>query len=182
MAEPYWLPPVMAGLPAHHHQHDGQRHQRAYLLLVKYPKMAACTLATVALIAAVAAGCTFAEAQDAVRADNAVIYELGDGLILAIPADNAEKQREPSFPRGYHRAGYEAGIEDFGSPMGFLFNLFREEQVEYEQTYLSADGSTGQLIFARDDQWYYGCSFILVATRAIPTAQNISAGNISVAG
>lgn len=135
------------------------------VLLAKHPKTAAYTLAAVALIAIAAVGCTFTGAEKTAQTDDAVLYELGDGLTLAIPADIAEellvefpddKQQEPSFPYVYHRASYQAGMEDFGSPMGFLFNLFRYDQVEYEQSYLAADGGTGQVIFARDDLWYYG--------------------------
>ena len=135
------------------------------VLLAKHPKTAVYTLAAVALIAIAAVGCTFTGAEKTAQTDDAVLYELGDGLTLAIPADIAEellvefpddKQQEPSFPYVYHRASYQAGMEDFGSPMGFLFNLFRYDQVEYEQSYLAADGGTGQVIFARDDLWYYG--------------------------
>ena len=134
------------------------------VLLAKRPKTAAHTLAVVVLLAAVAVGCTFTGAQGTEPAEDAVLYELGDGLTLAIPADIAqelvvefpdEDQQEPRFPYVYHRASYEAGMEVFGSPAGFLFNLFREDQVGYE-AYVAADGGTGQIIFARDDQWYYG--------------------------
>ena len=134
-------------------------------LLAKHPKTAAYTLAAVLLVAAAAVGCTFTGATKGALLEDAVLYELGDGLTLAIPADIAEelvvefpedKPQEPSFPCVYHRASYEAGMEDFGSPAGFLFLLFREDQVGYEQTYLAADGGAGQVIFARDDQWYYG--------------------------
>ena len=134
------------------------------VLLAKRPKTTAHALAVVVLLAAAAVGCTFTGAQETEPAEDAVLYELGDGLTLAIPADIAQElvvefpdddQQEPSFPYVYHRASYEAGMEDFGSPMGFLFNLFRYDQVGYE-AYLAADGGTGQVIFARDDQWYYG--------------------------
>lgn len=135
------------------------------VLLAKRPKTALYTLVVVILIAVIALGCTFTGAPKGALLEDAVLYELGDGLTLAIPADiseeilvefPAEKQQEPNFPYVYHRDSYEAGIEDFGSPAGFLFKLFRESQVEYEQTYLAADGGAGQVIFARDDQWYYG--------------------------
>ena len=135
-------------------------------LLAKRPKTAFYTLIAVILIAAMAVGCTFTGApKESALLEDAVLYELGDGLILAIPADIAEElvvefpggeHQEPRFPYVYHRASYEAGMEDFGDPAGFLFNLFREDQVGYEQTYLAADGGTGQVIFARDNQWYYG--------------------------
>lgn len=129
-------------------------------LLARRPKTALYTLIAVILVAAIAVGCTFTGAS---KGDD-VLYDLGDGLTLAIPTDIAEElllefpdgQQEPSFPRVYHRASYEAGMEDFGSPMGFLFTLFRYDQVEYEQSYLAANGGSGQIIFARDDQWYYG--------------------------
>lgn len=134
------------------------------VLLAKHPKTALYTLTAVILIAAIAVGCTFTGASRGTLLVDPVLYELGDRLTLAIPADISEEilvefpdgQQEPNFPYVYHRASYEAGIEDFGSPAGFLFTLFREDQVEYEQTYLAADGGTGQVIFARDDQWYYG--------------------------
>lgn len=135
-------------------------------LLAKRPKTAFYTLIAVILIVAMAVGCTFTGApKEGALLEDAVLYELGDGLTLAIPADIAEElvvefpgdeQQEPRFPYVYHRASYQAGMEDFGSPAGFLFNLFREDQVGYEQTYLAANGGTGQVIFARDDQWYYG--------------------------
>lgn len=134
------------------------------VLLAKRPKTALYTLMAVILIAAIAVGCTFTGAPKGALLEDAVLYELGDGLTLAIPADISEEilvefpeeQQEPNFPYVYHRASYEAGMEDFGNPEGFLFTLFRKDQVEYEQTYLAADGGTGQVIFARDDQWYYG--------------------------
>lgn len=135
-------------------------------LLAKRPKTAFSTLITVILIAAMAVGCTFTGVpKEGALLEDAVLYELGDGLTLAIPANIVEElvvefpgdeQQEPRFPYVYHRASYQAGIEDFGSPVGFLFSLFREDQVGYEQTYLAANGGTGQVIFARDDQWYYG--------------------------
>ena len=135
------------------------------VLLAKRPKTALYTLIAVILIAVIAMGCTFTGAPKGALLEDAVLHKLGDGLTLAIPADIAEEllvefpdeqQQEPSFPYVYHRASYQAGVEDFGSPAGFLFNLFRYDQVEYEQSYLAADGGTGQVIFARDDQWYYG--------------------------
>lgn len=135
------------------------------VLLAKRPQTALYTLIAVVLIAVIAVGCTFTGAPKGAPLQDAVLYELGDGLTLAIPADiseeilvefPAEEQQEPNFPYVYHRASYEAGIEDFGSPAGFLFNLCRMDQVKYEQTYLAADGGAGQVIFARDDQWYYG--------------------------
>ncbi len=135
------------------------------VLLAKRPKTALYTLVAVILIAAIAVGCTFTGAPKGTQLEDAVLYELGDGLTLAIPADIADEllvefpeegQQEPRFPYVYYRASYEAGIADFGSPAGFLFHLFRYDQVEYEQSYLAADGGTGQIIFAWDDQWYYG--------------------------
>ena len=135
------------------------------VLLAKRPKTALYTLAAVILIAVITVGCTFTGAPKGALPEDAVLYDLGDGLTLAIPNDISEEilvefpaveQQEPNFPYVYHRASYEAGIEDFGSPAGFLFNLARYDQVEYEQSYLAADGGTGQVIFARDDQWYYG--------------------------
>lgn len=135
------------------------------VLLAKRPKTALYTLIAVILVAVIAVGCTFTGASKGTLLEDAVLYELGDGLTLAIPADIAEEilvefpdeeQQEPSFPYVYYRASYEAGIEDFGSPAGFLFHLFRYDQVEYEQSYLAANGGTGQIIFAQNDQWYYG--------------------------
>ena len=133
-------------------------------LLAKRPKTAVYTLAAVMIIAAAAVGCTFTGARETAQAEDAVLYELGDGLTLAIPADIAEEllvefpdERQGScLLRVYHRSSYEAGMEDLDSPMGFLFSLFRKDQAEYEQTYLAANGGTGQVIFARDDLWYYG--------------------------
>ena len=135
------------------------------ILLAKRPKTALYTLIAVILVAVIALGCTFTGAPKGALLEDAVLYELGDGLTLAIPADiseeilvefPADEQQEPNFPYVYHRASYEAGVEDFGSPAGFLFMLFREDRVGYEQTYLAVDGGVGQVIFARDDQWYYG--------------------------
>lgn len=134
------------------------------VLLAKRPKTALYTLIAVILVAVIALGCTFTGASKGGLLEDAVLYELGDGLTLAIPSDIAEEilvefpeeQQSPNFPYVYHRASYEAGLEELGSPAGFLFNLCRIDQVEYEQTYLAADGGTGQVIFARDDQWYYG--------------------------
>lgn len=105
-------------------------------------------------------------APDALFTD-ADLYDLGGGLTLAIPADIAEdvivlfdgepgEGSEPVFPRVYHRASYEAGMEDFDAPMGFLFSLFRYDQVGYEQNYLAVHGGVGQTVFARDGAWYYG--------------------------
>ena len=135
------------------------------VLLAKRPKTALYTLIAVILVAVIAVGCTFTGASRGALLEDAVLYELGDRLTLAIPTDIAEEilvefsdeeEQEPNFPYIYHRASYEAGIEDFGSPAGFLFKLFRYDQVEYEQSYLAANGGTGQIIFARNDQWYYG--------------------------
>ena len=134
------------------------------VLLAKRPKTALYTLIAVILIAVIALGCTFTGAPKGALLEDAVLYELGDGLTLAIPADISEEilvefpteEQEPNFPYVYHRDSYEAGIEDFGSPAGFLFMLFRKDRVGYEQTYLAVDGGVGQVIFARDDQWYYG--------------------------
>ena len=105
-------------------------------------------------------------APDALFTD-ADLYDLGGGLTLAIPADIAEdvivlfdgepgEGSEPVFPRVYHRASYEAGMEDFDAPMGFLFSLFRYDRVGYEQNYLAVHGGVGQTVFARDGAWYYG--------------------------
>lgn len=105
-------------------------------------------------------------APDALFTD-AALYDLGGGLTLAIPTDIVEDTMvlfdedlgdgsEPVFPRVYHRSSYEAGIEDFDAPMGFLFSFFRYDQVEYEQNYLAVDGGAGQTVFARDGEWYYG--------------------------
>ena len=142
--------------------------QQRVALLVKKPEtrataiFGACT--ALALAAVFTFGGSVSSPYNSVM-DDAVLYELGDGLTLAIPANISEEllvefpddeQQEPNFPYVYHRASYEAGLEDFGTPAGFLFNLFRYDQVEYEQSYLAADGGTGQIIFARDDQWYYG--------------------------
>lgn len=101
---------------------------------------------------------------------DAALYDLGGGLTLAIPTDIVEDTMvlfdedlgdglEPVFPRVYHRASYEAGMEDFDAPMGFLFSLFRYDPVEYEQNYLAVHGGTGQTIFARDGEWYYGMAY-----------------------
>lgn len=105
-------------------------------------------------------------APDALFTD-AALYDLGGGLTLAIPTDIVEDTMvlfdedlgdgsEPVFPRVYHRSSYEAAIEDFDAPMGFLFSFFRYDQIGYEQSYLVADGGTGQTVFARDVAWYYG--------------------------
>ena len=98
---------------------------------------------------------------------DAALYDLGGGLTLAIPTDIVEDTMvlfeedlgdgsEPVFPRVYHRSSYEAGMEDFDAPMGFLFSFFRYDQVGYEQNYLAVHGGTGQTVFARDRVWYYG--------------------------
>ena len=98
---------------------------------------------------------------------DAALYDLGGGLTLAIPTDIVEDTMvlfeedlgdgsEPVFPKVYHRSSYEAGMEDFDAPMGFLFSFFRYDQIGYEQSYLVADGGTGQTVFARDVAWYYG--------------------------
>ena len=101
---------------------------------------------------------------------DAALYDLGGGLTLAIPTDIVEDTMvlfdedlgdgsEPVFPRVYHRSSYEAGMEDFDAPMGFLFSFFRYDQVGYEQNYLAVHGGTGQTIFARDGEWYYGMAY-----------------------
>lgn len=108
-------------------------------------------------------------APDALFTD-AALYDLGGGLTLAIPTDIVEDTMvlfeedlgdgsEPVFPRVYHRSSYEAGMEDFDAPMGFLFSFFRYDQVGYEQNYLAVHGGTGQTIFARDGAWYYGMAY-----------------------
>lgn len=100
----------------------------------------------------------------------AALYDLGGGLTLAIPTDIVEDTMvlfeedlgdgsEPVFPKVYHRSSYEAAIEDFDAPMGFLFSFFRYDQVGYEQNYLAVHGGTGQTIFARDGEWYYGMAY-----------------------
>ncbi len=102
---------------------------------------------------------------DALIAD-AVLYDLGEGFTLALPADlaedllvlfptPAEEGGAPRFPQVYHRPSYEASMEEFGVPTGFLFSLFRYDQVGYEQEYLAANGGTGQTVFAKDENWYY---------------------------
>ena len=101
---------------------------------------------------------------------DAALYDLGGGLTLAIPTDIVEDTMvlfeedlgdgsEPVFPRVYHRSSYEAGMEEFDTPMGFLFSFFRYDQVGYEQNYLAVHGGTGQTIFARDGEWYYGMAY-----------------------
>ena len=101
---------------------------------------------------------------------DAALYDLGGGLTLAIPTDIVEDTMvlfdedlgdgsEPVFPRVYHRSSYEAGMEDFDAPMGFLFSFFRYDQVGYEQNYLAVYGGTGQTVFARDGEWYYGMAY-----------------------
>lgn len=84
-------------------------------LLAKRLKTGLYTLTAVILTAAVAAGCTFTGAEKTARTEDAVLYELGAGLTLAIPADIAEElvvefptdeQQEPRFPCVYHRASY----------------------------------------------------------------------------
>lgn len=101
---------------------------------------------------------------------DAALYDLGGGLTLAIPTDIVEDTMvlfdedlgdgsEPVFPRVYHRSSYEAAIEDFDAPMGFLFSFFRYDQVGYEQNYLAVHGGTGQTVFARDGEWYYGMAY-----------------------
>lgn len=101
---------------------------------------------------------------------DAALYDLGGGLTLAIPTDIVEDTMvlfdedlgdgsEPVFPRVYHRSSYEAGMEDFDTPMGFLFSFFRYDQVGYEQNYLAVHGGEGQTIFARDGEWYYGMAY-----------------------
>lgn len=101
---------------------------------------------------------------------DAALYDLGGGLTLAIPTDIVEDTMvlfeedlgdgsEPVFPRVYHRSSYEAAIEDFDAPMGVLFSFFRYDQVGYEQNYLAVHGGTGQTIFARDGEWYYGMAY-----------------------
>lgn len=101
---------------------------------------------------------------------DAALYDLGGGLTLAIPTDIVEDTMvlfeedlgdgsEPVFPRVYHRSSYEAAIEDFDAPMGFLFSFSRYDQVGYEQNYLAVHGGTGQTIFARDGEWYYGMAY-----------------------
>ena len=108
-------------------------------------------------------------APDALFTD-AALYDLGGGLTLAIPTDIVEDTMvlfdedlgdgsEPVFPRVYHRSSYEAAIEDFDAPMGFLFSFFRYDQIGYEQNYLAVHGGTGQTIFARDGAWYYGMAY-----------------------
>ena len=108
-------------------------------------------------------------APDALFTD-AALYDLGGGLTLAIPTDIVEDTMvlfdedlgdgsEPVFPRVYHRSSYEAAIEDFDAPMGFLFSFFRYDQIGYEQNYLAVHGGTGQTIFARDGAWHYGMAY-----------------------
>lgn len=102
--------------------------------------------------------------------NDAALYDLGGGLTLAIPTDIVEDTMvlfeedlgdgsEPVFPKVYHRSSYEAAIENFDAPMGFLFSFFRYDQVGYEQNYLAVHGGTGQTIFARDGEWYYGMAY-----------------------
>lgn len=101
---------------------------------------------------------------------DAALYDLGGGLTLAIPTDIVEDTMvlfdedlgdgsEPVFPDIYHRSSYETAIEDLDAPMGFLFSFFRYDQVGYEQNYLAVHGGTGQTVFARDGEWYYGMAY-----------------------
>lgn len=92
------------------------------------------------------------------------LYELGEGLTLAVPADLKddlvavipEEDAAPRFPAVYYRPSYEASMADDGSPSGFLFAIRRYDQVGYEQEYLTATRSgLSQTVFAMDNIWYY---------------------------
>ena len=96
--------------------------------------------------------------------EEAELYEIGDGLTLAIPADLAENVLvlEPGeggsgFPSVYEKQSYIDSMADSGGPAGFLFTIVRYDQVQYEQEFLAANGGSGGLdFFARDGEWYYG--------------------------
>lgn len=96
--------------------------------------------------------------------EEAELYEIGDGLTLAIPADLTETvlvlepwEEGRGFPGVYERQSYIDSVADYGFPAGFLFTIVRYDQVQYEQEFLAANGGSGGLsFFARDEDWYYG--------------------------
>ena len=96
------------------------------------------------------------------------LYELADGLSLAIPRDIADQllivypdqppeEDSRSLISVYEKESYEQSMEENGFEMGYLFSVIRYTPVQYEQEYLASQGGFGGLdIFARDDDWYYG--------------------------
>lgn len=104
--------------------------------------------------------------------EDAVFYELDDGLTLALPDGIADQllifypdqppegeESSRSLLSVYEKKSYEQSMDDWGYGAGFLFSLDRYSPVQYEQDYLACQGGFGGLdIFARDDEWYYGWS------------------------
>lgn len=158
--------------------------------IVRYRKAGPAAIAMAALLAAALCGCALiggAEvsedpqgdqpshaavsdgnggASPAAGSQDVTVYELRDGLALAVPNDIAD--RLLVFPasddadrgngvddliRVYEKQSYEECMADYGFEDGFLFSISRYSQAAYE-LYLASDGS-GTQGFARDGDTYY---------------------------
>ncbi|SMC37562.1 M56 family metallopeptidase [Papillibacter cinnamivorans] len=128
-------------------------------LIAKKPRMLTGTLATVLLIAALAAGCTFTGAKESTVPESTVpvtLYERS-GITIAIPEEYADQVLvDPADNSGGTELlhVYDKSVYEKYEGMGWLFTIVRYTQAQYEQ-FLSSDGS-GQSFFAKDDSYYYG--------------------------
>ena len=86
--------------------------------------------------------------------DNPVLYEIGEGLTVAIPRDLSPQLliEEPEEDEILFTV-YEKRSFDLSPGAGWIFSLARWDQIRYE-SYLTADGS-GVFPFAQKDGWYY---------------------------
>ena len=137
-------------------------------LIAKKPKTAVCTLIAVAVIAAVAVGCTFTGAKEADSSADGdyTLYDC-DGLTVAVPNEyidqlivrtGEELGNDAALISVYEKASVEAAAADeiddpIRGGLGWLFSLLRYDQEQYEQ-YLNGSHD-GRSVFAQDGEWYY---------------------------
>lgn len=137
-------------------------------LIARKPKTAVCTLIAVAVIAAVAVGCTFTGAKEAGGSADGdyTLYDC-DGLTVAVPNEyidqlivrtGEELENGAALISVYEKASVEAAAADeiddpIRGGLGWLFSLLRYDQEQYEQ-YLNGSHD-GRSVFAQDGEWYY---------------------------
>lgn len=135
------------------------------LLIAKRPKMLAVTAAAVVLLCVLAVACTFtgADTPDAPATLEEALAQLPDELAdsVTVSPGNGDgyPERLASF---FHTATYEGSIpspssiyQEAMASMGWICDLYRYDQADFEATFLSSRDNSGLTCFAKDDSWYY---------------------------
>lgn len=146
---------------------NGKIIKERILLITKKPTMAIYTFVAVILVAVIAGGCTFTGAKGdniSIEPDTNVIrvalredatqFSCND-LVLAIPNEYMD---EVTVETGGDLEDKDTMISVYWNGLqtkedGWMFSIKRYNQTQYDQHL--AEGVSGEVIFAKDEEWYY---------------------------